>query len=97
MIDRERGRMCGVLATRFGLDASEEHEEDRAGLASLRGEDMLDQCRTKSSPGATLGYRRSVDTGGGDEGASAGEPHRLLRTESSERTRAMLHREDGEI
>jgi hypothetical protein len=39
-IESERGRMCGVLATRAGLDASELAE------ASLQAEDMPDKTRT---------------------------------------------------
>ena len=55
MIDSERGRIGGALATRTGLGASETGEEVRAGIASLPAEDMPDKTRTGSSPCEALG------------------------------------------
>ena len=54
MIESERGRMCGVLATSSGLDASGTHEAVRAE-ASLAEEDMPDSTRTGVSPLEALG------------------------------------------
>ena len=54
MIESERGRICGVIPARAGLDVSETHEAVRAE-ASLAEEDMPDSTRTGVSPLEALG------------------------------------------
>lgn len=58
MIESDLGRMCGVLAPRSGLDASERHEAVRAGASlaeSCPPEDMPDNTRTGTTPLEALG------------------------------------------